>query len=124
MTTTNAARIAATLLLTMLLSACASTRYEFVPPQSDMGKQCITQCAGVREQCRGNEMQRAMREKSMCERRAESDYRACLDDKSGKADERKCYRQVCNANQNQWHCENEYRQCFTNCGGRIIQHTQ
>ncbi len=69
-------------------------------------------------------MERAMREKSMCERRAETSYRACLHDKSGKTDPNKCHRQACFANENQWRCDNDYRQCYTNCGGQIIQHTQ
>ena len=57
--------------LVALLAACTTTTYEFIVPASDAGKLCVTQCAGIREQCRGNEMQRAQHEKAFCERSEE-----------------------------------------------------
>ena len=112
------------LLLALLLSACQTTTYEFVVPASDAGKLCVTQCAGIREQCRGNEMQRAQSDKAFCERNAESGYRACLATAaSNKTDPGKCHRQSCYASENHYRCESEYQQCFVNCGGQVIPHT-
>ena len=112
------------LLLALLLSACQTTTYEFVVPASDAGKLCVTQCAGIREQCRGNEMQRAQHEKAFCERNADANYRACLATAaSNKTDPGKCQRQSCYVSENNYRCESEYQQCFVNCGGRVIEHT-
>jgi hypothetical protein len=110
--------------LVTLLAACTTTTYEFVVPASESGKICITQCAGIREQCRGNEMQRAQSDKAFCERNAESGYRACLATAaSNKTDPGKCHRQSCYASENHYRCESEYQQCFVNCGGQVIPHT-
>ncbi len=112
------------LLLALLLNACQTTTYEFIVPASDAGKLCVTQCAGIREQCRGNEMQRAQSDKAFCERSAESGYRACLATAaSNKTDPGKCHRQSCYASENTYRCESEYQQCFVNCGGQVIPHT-
>lgn len=112
------------LALAALLSACTTTTYEFVVPASDNGKLCVTHCAGIREQCRGNEMQRAHFEKSSCERSAESNYRACIAAATAnKTDPGKCSRRSCYASENTYLCESDYRQCFVNCGGKVIEHT-
>lgn len=111
-------------LLALLLASCQTTTYEFVVPASDAGKLCVTQCAGIREQCRGNEMQRAQSDKAFCERNAESGYRACLGTAaSNKTDPGKCHRPSCYASVNHYRCESEYQQCFVNCGGKVIPHT-
>jgi len=112
------------IVLTTLLAACTTTTYEFVVPASESGKLCVTQCAGIREQCRGNEMQRAQSDKAFCERSAESGYRACLSSATAnKTDPGKCQRRSCYASENTYRCDSEYQQCFVNCGGQVIPHT-
>ena len=112
------------IVLATLLAACTTTTYEFVVPASESGKLCVTQCAGIREQCRGNEMQRAQSDKAFCERSAESGYRACLATAaSNKTDPGKCHRQSCYASENTYRCDSDYQQCFVNCGGQVILHT-
>ena len=112
------------IVLAALLASCTTTTYEFVVPASDAGKICVTQCAGIREQCRGNEMQRAQSDKAFCERNAESGYRACLSAATAnKTDPGKCQRRSCYASENTYRCDNDYQQCFVNCGGQVIPHT-
>jgi hypothetical protein len=112
------------IVLAALLASCSTTTYEFVVPASDAGKICVTQCAGIREQCRGNEMQRAQSDKAFCERNAESGYRACLSAATAnKTDPGKCQRRSCYSSENTYRCDNDYQQCFVNCGGQVIPHT-
>lgn len=110
--------------LAVLLGSCTTTTYEYVAPATESGKLCVTQCAGIREQCRGNEIQRAQSDKAICERSAESSYRACLSTAaSSKTDPGKCQRRSCYASENTYRCDNDYQQCFVNCGGQVIPHT-
>jgi len=112
------------IVLATLLASCTTTTYEFVVPASDAGKLCVTQCAGIREQCRGNEIQRAQSDRAICERSAESSYRACLSTAaSNKTDPGKCQRRSCYASEDTYRCDGDYQQCFVNCGGQVIPHT-
>ena len=105
--------------LALLLVGCTTIRYDYYPPSSDQGRFCITQCAGVREMCQGNEIQRAQYDQALCERRSESMYRACLRHADSKDEAKRCYRQSCFSHENTWRCDEDYRQCFVNCGGAI-----
>ena len=102
-----------------LLGGCSTIRYEYFPPNTDQGRFCITQCAGVREMCQGNEIQRAQYEQALCKQRNESIYRSCLRHADSKDDAKKCYRQSCFASENTWRCDENYRQCFVGCGGIV-----
>ena len=57
-----------------LLSACETVRYEYTPPATADGKQCVVQCASVREMCRSNENQRAAYKQQSCEQRSDAAY--------------------------------------------------
>ena len=46
-------RIITLLAALFLISACETVRYEYTPPATVEGKQCVVQCASVREMCRG-----------------------------------------------------------------------
>ncbi len=107
------------LVLTVLLGGCTTIRYEYYPPNTEQGRFCITQCAGVREMCQGNEIQRAQFDQAMCEQRADSMYHSCLRHADNKDDAKKCYRQSCFSNEDTWRCDENYRQCFVGCGGVV-----
>jgi hypothetical protein len=107
-----------------LLAACETVRYEYRPPESAEGRQCVVQCAGIREACRANENQRAQADKRSCERRAETTYLVCMDRARGnKEQQAQCARSrpVCSESPNHSLCAAEYNQCFTNCGGSVIK---
>ncbi|MBI1889452.1 MAG: hypothetical protein HYS18_02270 [Burkholderiales bacterium] len=116
------------LLALLLLSACETIRYEYRPPVTDQGRMCITQCAAIKETCRGNEIQRAQREKASCERSNESHFRACLAKASGKEEVKACEKdhdkRSCWGLESTYRCEEDYRTCFVNCGGAIIVHKE
>ena len=110
------------LCVVLLVSACQTVRYEYEAPDTADGKQCVVQCASVREMCRSNENQRAQSEKKSCERRSETTYLVCMDKAKGNKDKQaKCdkKRGKCYENQNFSRCNEEYNQCFSYCGGIV-----
>ena len=106
-----------------MLSGCESTHYDYQPPASEQGKQCVVQCGFVREECRRNESQRVYFENLACTKRVESDFRACLSTAQNKDQDKKCRekrdRVSCSASENFDRCDNEHKQCFSHCGGVI-----
>lgn len=110
------------LIASLLLGACETVRYDLVPPASEGGRYCVTQCAGIKETCRGNEINRAAAEKASCEHQQERIYRECRARANGNRDqEKECdkHRSSCWASERTWRCDEDYRQCFANCGGRV-----
>lgn len=106
------------------LAGCETVRYRLVPPQSESGRLCITQCAVVREMCLSGERQEAYYSQEQCERRHSQEYYRCLDQYRGDyAKQKTCdvLRGSCWAPVDTGRCEHDYRSCFTNCGGQVIQ---
>ncbi len=115
---------AGSLCVILLISACQTVRYEYKSPDTAEGKQCVVQCASIREMCRSNEIQRAEAEKKVCERRSETTYLVCMDKAKDNADQQK----ECNKKRAQCYeypsferCDEEYNQCFSNCGGTVMK---
>ena len=106
----------------LLVSGCETVRYEYQAPENARGKQCVVQCASIRETCRSNENQRVQSEKRSCERRSETTYLVCMD----KANSNKDQQAACNKKRGQCYgypsyqlCNDDYNQCFSNCGGVV-----
>lgn len=116
---TSFGRIFGTLALILLVTGCATTRYEYVAPPTEQGRYCATQCAGVREICQGNEMNRAQAERNACEQRSDYQYHDCLHHARNNDEAKRCVRPACWSNQNTWRCDENYRQCFVGCGGTV-----
>ncbi|MBP9713867.1 MAG: hypothetical protein KBD60_09295 [Sterolibacterium sp.] len=118
------------LLLPFLLTACETTHYIFHPPASDTGRICVTQCGATREFCRGNEMQRAQREKASCERSADAAFYACMaqpvprEREKDKTKDCEKQRKSCWTSENTWRCDTDYRECYVNCGGMIEEYKE
>jgi hypothetical protein len=108
----------------LLAAGCKTVRYELRPPTTDAGRLCVTQCAGIREDCRGNEIRRARLELDGCERRAEQTLRACLGGAEGNKDKRQdCERRKpgCWSHENTSRCDDDHRTCFSQCGGSVVK---
>lgn len=106
----------------LLISACQTVRYEYTAPETDAGKQCVVQCASVRELCRHNANQRAQTDKILCEKRLETNYLVCMKKAKDDTDRQKeCdkKRGQCFDHLNYQTCDEEYNQCFSNCGGIV-----
>lgn len=108
-------------LTAVLLSACETVRYEYQPPASQSGKLCITQCAAIRESCRGNEIRRAEDEREACQKSSDRNFTSCMHKAANKEQEKDCdkKRTYCWASENDQRCVSEYNQCFANCGGGV-----
>lgn len=111
------------LLLALLATGCQTTRYELRPPASETGRLCVTQCAAIRETCRGNALHRARLERDECEERAEQSHRSCLRRADSPETRKDCdkRRGTCYTSQNTNHCDDDHRQCFTGCGGTVVK---
>jgi hypothetical protein len=107
----------------LLLAGCQTVRYEMHPPTSEGGRACVTQCAGIREVCRGNEIRRARSEREECEHRAEQSLRMCLASADSKERRNDCEKKKagCWSYENEARCEDEYRICYGQCGGRVVK---
>ena len=119
----------------LLLSACSTTEYVFTPPETAEGKACVERCQASQSSCRHDQDRRAERIRGQCEaesaRREEAcqvqapiEYAACL--KFARTDEERaacaledCTQPACHASSNYALCDNDFRFCFQNCGGRI-----
>jgi hypothetical protein len=108
----------------LLIAGCTTVRYEYQPPPSESGKMCVTQCQGIREVCRGNEINRVQAERQSCERRSENVFRDCQRNAKGAEEAKKCYRPACHVPENYWRCDESFRQCFEGCGGTIQKFTE
>jgi hypothetical protein len=115
----NPHRLFAAFLFTLLLAGCTTIRYEYFPPATEQGRYCTTQCSAIKDNCEGNEINRANGERYACEQLSEYQYRDCLHHARNDGEAKKCYRQGCYSSPNTWRCEENYRQCFVGCGGTI-----
>lgn len=112
-------RIVGSLTALLLVTGCVTTRYEYVAPATEQGRYCATQCAGVREICQGNEINRAEAERRSCEQRSDYQYHDCLHHARSDDEAKRCFRTACWSNPNTWRCDENYRQCFVGCGGAV-----
>lgn len=111
----------AALLLT--LAGCETVEYQYRAPATEQGRMCVTQCAGIKEMCHGNEMQRAEAERATCERNSSRNYRACMSKARSKDEMQNCEKRKdsCFVSENTYRCEVDYRACYVNCGGAITE---
>jgi hypothetical protein len=111
------------LALSLALSGCGpiySTQYRYTPPLDTNGKMCVNQCASSRDLCRQLEESRASQEQAQCQQNATMRYALCLSNaKTDQARSQCNSSSYCSRSANTERCEESYRQCFQNCGGKI-----
>ena len=122
MTTRNP--LAATLLAVATLvfaAGCESVHFKLTPPGTDAGRACVTQCAAIRETCRGNDLRRLRINTEACERRADSVFHLCYADADTAEKKRMCEisRPSCWVAEEAGRCESDYRACYVQCGGTV-----
>lgn len=95
--------------------------YEYYPPATEAGRQCVVQCSGVREMCISNENFRAQNDRAACEQRNHRNYQQCMRHADDKDEAKACARtqQSCYVSANTYRCDENYRSCYVTCGGRI-----
>jgi hypothetical protein len=104
------------LLLLLTISACGpiyDTRYEYINPESFEGRQCVNQCAAVKQSCKN---QCAINE-NMCNTN-NNVIALAQKDGTNTVPRSSCSSRYCINS-----CDSEYYTCFKNCGGVIHSET-
>lgn len=115
------------LLLLLALTGCETVRYRMIPPPSESGRFCVTQCAGIMEMCIGHERSMAQFEQRQCEHREDREYDHCMRGaENDRGKEKKCKRKrdYCSLYESVGHCKVDYRSCYSNCGGLVIKEVE
>lgn len=129
------------------LTGCAEN-YRYIPPTSEAGLKCVTQCLSIKNTCRESELESAKAAQQECERRssdeyleckiraeeeyvrcqekAKEEYIACLkyaSDRSScheeQCEEKSCYKRGCYESADFRICDSDYRDCYQQCGGVV-----
>nr|WP_319493447.1 hypothetical protein [uncultured Desulfobacter sp.] len=132
----------------VLLTGCTSTRYRYIPPATEAGLNCVTQCQQHQNVCMNNEqinasaayrqcqeisamdydrcLQDARMDFYRCDKIAERDYKHCLKhDKAvdqcrkKKCHKLRCYKNRCYKTDNYSRCKSNFRECYQQCGGFV-----
>jgi len=114
-----------------ILTACGpsyKTSYEYVPPNSMKGKMCVNRCLSAKRMCQ----QSCREEQGECEKQARQNarfqYRSYVAERRHKNlpiernldsfyNDFDCRTRACG-------CDNDYRFCYANCGGDVIEHRE
>lgn len=111
--------ISSLLLVTAIfISGCTYTDYQYVPPQSPSGKQCVYDCEYEKERCSADE-ERASQELRMRYEREMRSYNRCKERQGTGKNTYRCDRPYQEYAQG-FNCHRIYKACFKRCGGRII----
>lgn len=113
---------AALLVMALLVSACTSLQY--IPPASDAGKQCVTTCDTNRQICISGQQQLAAGQNQSCEIRRATQLATCLSMAGTPQARAYCEKTVprcAGAFANTGNCETQYRSCYVQCGGQVIE---
>lgn len=132
----------------VLLTGCTSTRYRYIPPSTEAGLNCVTQCQQHQNVCMNNEQinssaayrqcqeisameyDRCLADARMdlyrCDKKAERDYTYCLKHtkdpgkcRKTKCSKPHCYKTRCYKTTNYGMCKSNFRECYKQCGGIV-----
>jgi hypothetical protein len=98
------------------LAACYpvyDTNFQFIQPSTAEGKQCVSSCATTQKACRDS----CIKNETVCV--GEEEKRVTPQVSGRPAISKNCSSYSC-----QEQCTEEYRQCFTSCGGQVVPHVR
>lgn len=115
----------------LLLSACGpiyQTSYDYIPPKSQNGKMCLMQCqqskmlcqqsCDLKQQaCRADAQRNATFAYENYRQQQENQHQPINKTVQDFYSDFECSRSSCT-------CEDDYRTCFTTCGGKVLAHQQ
>lgn len=103
------------------LAGCATryrTEYHYHAPDSADARACVDQCETRARQCRSDAVKVSESDYAKCSERAYAEYEHCKTYTKGL-----CYRPVCVVTADDTveyrNCEQDYKNCFEDCGGRV-----
>jgi len=118
------------MVLIAVLTSCGPTyrtTYEFIPPESAAGMQCLTNCQLIVQQCESN----LRLEQQNCETQAALEYQLCMASRVMGPDPKRgwrspkclqncyCSRRYCSMSSTEV-CQVRFRECYSQCGGKVI----
>ena len=115
-------RRAAVLAFALLAGACTS--YQYVPPASEAGRQCVTTCDTNRQICIAGKEQAAASQNQACETRRAVQLASCLATALTPEARNYCNKVAprCSGNYaSTGGCDDGYRACYVQCGGRVVE---
>lgn len=113
-------------ILIMLISGCTSIQYQYIPPTTDAGRQCVTTCDTNRQICIAGKEQVAETRNEACENRNSNSRIVCLATARTDAERQACTNKresYCSNYSDSDSCDTSYRFCYTQCGGQVKQIT-
>lgn len=113
--------IAAVAVPCLLMAGCVS--YDYLPPTSDAGRQCIATCATAKQTCEAGKAQATAMERNTCQMNENYQLSQCLADANDDKAKKKCREAVGNCSYVFAHgfsCSTDYDRCYTDCGGLIV----
>lgn len=97
------------------------TEYRYTPPASMEGRQCVVQCANIREVCRSGADTRAAQNQSSCQQNVFMQYTSCMTTARSDEERAKCSNSTthCQFTPDTSRCDSDYNICFQTCGGQV-----
>ena len=112
-------KCAAAALAFAILACSPAVKYKYGPPDSQAGVTCINECEAAKSECVSADVKRV----KSCEKEARARAATCKYQLSWEpGDSPKLYE--CNPDlclPDNKHCENDYRNCYGACGGRVTE---
>ncbi len=96
----------------IMLSACTTISYQFVPPSTQAGRMCLNECLRYKSKCKNNCEMKDMQQQSL-----NIMTNAVANNKNNYYTSPSYY----NNYQCISDCEEDYRSCYENCGGQVIR---
>lgn len=114
-------RFAVVLMLALLASACTS--YKYIAPPTEAGRQCVTTCGTNQQICISGKEQVAASQAQACEMRRATQLSACLATALTPQARAYCNKvaPTCSSYASTSVCEDSYRACYVQCGGKVIE---
>lgn len=109
--------------LSLIQAACVS--YQYVPPATEAGLQCVTTCQVAQQNCVAAANGNAAREAENCEIERSHTEQLCLVRAKSDMERQSCsitdYPGYCMRSANTWGCSGDFRTCYSACGGHVIE---
>lgn len=110
------------LALTLIQAACVN--YQYIPPTTDAGRQCVAACDAPQQACIADHRQRAENRVRSCQMERSFRLDQCLASAGSDKDRQNCAQAAdrsCETATDTSGCSAEFRRCYTTCGGQVAE---
>lgn len=113
-------------LLLLIMSGCApmqSSSFKYIPPKDDIGRRCVNSCLNQKETCDRECTSNKTTCQIMEDTKGYMDYLVNNDPSRSNPHKFSSLRQDCNLDfmTCKSSCQANYRMCYTNCGGEVLE---